>query len=108
MCSSVSSSMPQPVSIKSSATICFEILTELRKIGQDLDGQGVLLRVNPDIARALKEEESAVLRELRELHRLAEADPKLNIVPGHDAVRVDRLTTAGVLVKGFLPSAAPK
>ena len=54
-------------SIKSSATICYEILTELRKLGQDLDGQGVLLRVNPDIARALKEEESAVLRELQQV-----------------------------------------
>ena len=54
-------------SIKSSATICFEILTELRKVGPDLDGQGVLLRVNPDIARALKEEESAVLRELQQV-----------------------------------------
>jgi ribonuclease G len=54
-------------SIKSSATICFEILTELRKIGPDLDGHGVLLRVNPDIARALKEEESAVLRELQQV-----------------------------------------
>jgi ribonuclease G len=54
-------------SIKSSATICYEILTELKKISGDLDGQGVLLRVNPDIARALKEEESAVLRELQHL-----------------------------------------
>ena len=54
-------------SIKSSATICFEILTELRKVGAELDGQGVLLRVNPDIARALKEEESAVLRELQQV-----------------------------------------
>jgi ribonuclease G len=54
-------------SIKSSATICFEILTELRKVGGDLDGHGVLLRVNPDIARALKEEESAVLRELQQV-----------------------------------------
>jgi ribonuclease G len=54
-------------SIKSSATICFEILTELKKIGADIDGQGVLLRVNPDIARALKEEESAVLRELQQV-----------------------------------------
>ena len=53
-------------SIKSSATICFEILTELKRIGRDLDGQGVLLRVNPDIARALKEEESAVMRELQQ------------------------------------------
>jgi ribonuclease G len=54
-------------SIKSSATICYEILTELKKVGPDLDGQGVLLRVNPDIARALKEEESAVLRELQQV-----------------------------------------
>jgi len=53
-------------SIKSSATICFEILTELKRIGRDFDGQGVLLRVNPDIARALKEEESAVMRELQQ------------------------------------------
>ena len=53
-------------SIKSSATICHEILTELQKIGQDLDGQGVVLRVNPDIARALKEEESAIFRDLQQ------------------------------------------
>jgi ribonuclease G len=54
-------------SIKSSATICYEILTELRKIGPDLDGQGVMLRVNPDIARALKEEESAIFRDLQHM-----------------------------------------
>jgi ribonuclease G len=51
-------------SIKSAFTICYEILTEMRKIGPDLDGQGVILRVNPDIARALREEESALLRDL--------------------------------------------
>jgi ribonuclease G len=51
-------------SIKSPFTICYEILTEMRKIGPDLDGHGVILRVNPDIARALKEEESALLRDL--------------------------------------------
>jgi ribonuclease G len=54
-------------SIKSSATICYEILEEMKKLGNDLDGQGILLRVNPDIARALKEEESAVLRELQQV-----------------------------------------
>jgi ribonuclease G len=54
-------------SIKSSSTICHEILSEMKKIGPELDGQGVVLRVNPDIARALKEEESAVLRELRDI-----------------------------------------
>ncbi len=51
--------------IKSSATICYEILEELKKIGPDLNGHGVLLRVNPDIARALKEEERGVLRDLK-------------------------------------------
>ncbi len=52
-------------SIKSASTICYEILTEMKKIGGEIEGQGVILRVNPDIARALKEEESAVLRDLQ-------------------------------------------
>ena len=47
--------------------MCYEILTELKKVGPDLDGPGVLLRVNPDIARALKEEERGVLRDLKAL-----------------------------------------
>jgi Rne/Rng family ribonuclease len=51
--------------IKSTSTICYEILSEVRKIGPDLNGHRLLLRVNPDIARALKEEEGAVLRDLR-------------------------------------------
>jgi len=53
-------------SIKSASTICYEILTEMKKIGGELEGQGVILRVNPDIARALKEEESALLRDLQQ------------------------------------------
>jgi ribonuclease G len=52
--------------IKSSSTICFEILAEVKKVCADVDGQGIVLRVNPDIARALKEEESAVLRDLKQ------------------------------------------
>jgi ribonuclease G len=51
--------------IKSSSTICYEILSEIKKVGSDIDGAGVLLRVNPDIARALKEEERGVLKDLR-------------------------------------------
>jgi ribonuclease G len=53
-------------SIKSSSTICYEILSELKKIGPDLDGHGVIVRVNPDIARALKEEEPTLLRDLQD------------------------------------------
>ncbi|HUU33310.1 MAG TPA: Rne/Rng family ribonuclease [Vicinamibacterales bacterium] len=54
-------------SIKSSSTVCYEILTEIKKVGPDLDGLGVLLRVNPDIARALKDEERGVLRDLKHM-----------------------------------------
>ena len=53
-------------SIKSSSTICYEIMTELKKIGSELDGPGVIVRVNPDIARALKEQEPALLRDLQQ------------------------------------------
>ena len=52
--------------IKSSSTICYEILSEVKKVGPDLNGHRLLLRVNPDIARALKEEESAVLQDLEQ------------------------------------------
>ena len=40
--------------IKSSSTICYEILSEIKKVGPDLNGHRLLLRVNPDIARALQ------------------------------------------------------
>ena len=54
-------------SIKSPSTICYEILIEMKKIAGDIEGQGLILRVNPDIARALKEEESSVLREMQQV-----------------------------------------
>src|SRR5882762_7792080 len=52
--------------IKSSSTICYEILSEIKKVGPELNGHRLLLRVNPDIARALKEEENAVLKDLKQ------------------------------------------
>jgi ribonuclease G len=52
--------------IKSSSTICYEILSEVKKIGADLNGHSLVLRVNPDIARAFGDEERAVLKELRQ------------------------------------------
>ena len=52
--------------IKSSSTICYEILSEVKKISADLDGQTLVLRVNPDIARALRDEERAVFRDLKQ------------------------------------------
>jgi ribonuclease G len=52
--------------IKTSATICYDILTEVRKVSPDLDGYSLVLRVNPEIARALKEESRSVFRELEQ------------------------------------------
>ena len=40
----------------------------MNKVGPDLNGHRVLLRVNPDIARALREEESAVLLDVNQSH----------------------------------------
>jgi len=50
--------------IKTSATICYDILTEVKKVSADLDGYSIVLRVNPEIARALKDEGRPVFREL--------------------------------------------
>jgi Rne/Rng family ribonuclease len=50
--------------IKASATICYDILTEVRKVRSELDGYSLVLRVNPEIARALKDESRSVFREL--------------------------------------------
>ena len=51
-------------SIKASATICYDILTEVKKVRNELDGYSLVLRVNPEIARALKDESRSVLKEL--------------------------------------------
>ena len=52
--------------IKSSSTICYEILSEVKKVSPELNGHRLLLRVNPDIARALKDEERDVLKDLKQ------------------------------------------
>jgi ribonuclease G len=50
--------------IKASATICYDILTEVKKVSHDLDGYSLVLRVNPEIARALRDESRNVLKDL--------------------------------------------
>jgi ribonuclease G len=50
--------------IKTTATICYDILTEVKKVSADLDGYSLVLRVNPEIARALRDESRSVFREL--------------------------------------------
>jgi ribonuclease G len=67
--------------IKSVATVCSEIYDEVRKLAPDLDGQRLLLRVNPEVARALAGGEGPLLRELTSLlgkEIRVQADPLLH------------------------------
>ncbi len=50
--------------VKSVATVCSEIYDEVRKLAVDMKGAPLLLRVNPEVARALAGDEAGVLREL--------------------------------------------
>jgi ribonuclease G len=50
--------------IKTVTTVCSEIYDEVRKLASDLKGQDLLLRVNPEVARALAAEQAPLLRDL--------------------------------------------
>jgi ribonuclease G len=53
--------------VKSVTTVCSEIYDEIRKLAGDMKGAPLLLRVNPDVARALAGDEAGVLKELSDL-----------------------------------------
>ena len=50
--------------VKSVSTVCSEIYDEVRKLAPDMPGRKLVLRVNPEVARALEGDESSVLRSL--------------------------------------------
>jgi ribonuclease G len=67
--------------IKSVATVCSEIYDEIRKLASDMRGSPLLLRVNPEVARALAGEEAAVLKDLSDIVGTAihvQGDPLLH------------------------------
>ncbi|HEX9186653.1 MAG TPA: Rne/Rng family ribonuclease, partial [Vicinamibacteria bacterium] len=53
--------------VKSVATVCSEIHDEVRKLAPDVRGQKLVLRVNPEVARALAGDEAPVLKALASL-----------------------------------------
>jgi ribonuclease G len=53
--------------VKSVSTVCSEIYDEVRKLAPDMPGQKLVLRVNPEIARALEGDEASVLKSLSAL-----------------------------------------
>jgi ribonuclease G len=53
--------------VKSPATVCYEILAEARKMASQIEGKVMTLRVNPEVAKALKSREGALVSELESL-----------------------------------------
>jgi ribonuclease G len=53
--------------VKGVSTVCSEIYDEVKKLAADLRGQKLVLRVNPEVARAFAGEEAPVLRSLAAL-----------------------------------------
>jgi ribonuclease G len=67
--------------IKSVATICLNLRTELLRLRGRMGHGELLLRVHPEIARALQQEERAILDELErslEVKLLLQSDPELH------------------------------
>ena len=66
--------------IKNVSTVCAEIYDEIRKLAGDVGSEGLILRVNPEVARALVKEEASVLRDLQHLVRdiRVQGDPLLH------------------------------
>lgn len=67
--------------VKSVGTVCNEIYVEMRKISRHLEHADVMLRVNPEVAKALKLGNGRLLNEMEELTKktvIIKSDPALH------------------------------
>ncbi len=67
--------------VKAVNTICNEIYVEMRKISAHLDHSDVMLRVNPEVAKALKVNNARLLNEMEDLTKktiIVKSDPALH------------------------------
>ena len=67
--------------VKSVSTMCSEIYTEVKKLAKHLDGKDVTLRVNPEVAKVLKENNGKLIQEFEELTGktvLVKSDPAMH------------------------------
>ncbi len=67
--------------VKSVSTICNEVYVEMRKISSHLEHSDVMLRVNPEVAKALKLNNAKLLNEMEELTKktiIVKSDPALH------------------------------
>lgn len=67
--------------VKNVNTVCNEVYIEMRKLAKHLDHSDVMLRVNPEVAKALKANNGKWLSELEELTKktvIVKSDPALH------------------------------
>ncbi|HUK49100.1 MAG TPA: Rne/Rng family ribonuclease [Terriglobales bacterium] len=67
--------------VKNVTTVCNEIYIEMRKLTKHLEHSDVMLRVNPEVAKALKSSNGKWLNELEELTKktvIVKSDPALH------------------------------
>jgi ribonuclease G len=67
--------------VKAVNTICNEVYVEMRKIANHLEHSDVMLRVNPEVAKALKANNAQLLNEMEELTKktiIVKSDPALH------------------------------
>ncbi len=67
--------------VKSVTTVCNDIYVEMRKMAKHLDHADVMLRVNPEVAKALKSNNGRALTEMEELTKrtvIVKSDPALH------------------------------
>ena len=67
--------------VKSVTTVCNDIYVEMRKMASHLDHSDVMLRVNPEVAKALKASSARLLTEMEELTKktvIIKSDPALH------------------------------
>jgi Rne/Rng family ribonuclease len=67
--------------VKSASTVCNEIYLEMRKMAKHLEHSDVMLRVNPEVAKALKTNNGRLLTEMEELTKktvIVKSDPALH------------------------------
>jgi Rne/Rng family ribonuclease len=67
--------------VKAVNTVCNEVYVEMRKISSHLEHSDVMLRVNPEVAKALKANNAKLLNEMEELTKktiIVKSDPALH------------------------------
>jgi Rne/Rng family ribonuclease len=67
--------------VKSVGTVCNEVYVEMRKISNHLEHNDVMLRVNPEVAKALKAGNAKLLNEMEEMTKktiIVKSDPSLH------------------------------